>query len=162
SANGGFYPTVVSGVSVQMNGFAAPLLYVSASQVTAVVPYGVTGATVQVSVQYQSLIPFSASFPLVPTAPAVFTVSGKGRGQAIAYNESSVQNDLGHPALSGSLLTFYATGEGQTSPTGIDGKVGTAPLPRPGATITVTIGGQNATVVSANGAPGLVAGIMQV
>jgi uncharacterized protein (TIGR03437 family) len=39
----GFYPTQLSGSSVQFNGVDAPLLYTSAPQVGAVAPYGVNG-----------------------------------------------------------------------------------------------------------------------
>jgi uncharacterized protein (TIGR03437 family) len=40
--------------------------------------------------------------------------------------------------------------------------INAAPLPLPVADVKVTIGGQNATVNFAGGAPGLVAGVLQV
>ena len=57
---------------------------------------------------------------------------------------------------------LYATGEGQTSPLGVDGKPGTVPLPLPLIRQTVKIGGQPAEVRYAEAAYGLVAGLLQV
>ena len=49
----GAYPTQVGGTTVSINGTAAPMIYASATQVAAVVPYEITGSTAQVTVQYQ-------------------------------------------------------------------------------------------------------------
>lgn len=59
-------------------------------------------------------------------------------------------------------MVLYATGEGQTSPLGVDGKPGTVPLPLPLIRQTVKIGGQPAEVRYAEAAYGLVAGLLQV
>ena len=61
------------------------------------------------------------------------------------------------------IVFFYATGEGQTNPGGIDGKPNGDPAPMPVAQpITATVGGANAEVVDAGGVTGLVAGVLQV
>jgi uncharacterized protein (TIGR03437 family) len=60
------------------------------------------------------------------------------------------------------VLTLYVTGEGQTNPNGVDGRIATAPAPVPIAPVSVTIGGAPAEVQYAGGAPGLIAGLMQV
>jgi len=57
---------------------------------------------------------------------------------------------------------MFATGEGQTSPPGVDGKLASGTLPQPVLPVVVTIGGQVAQVQYAGGAPGEVAGIMQL
>jgi uncharacterized protein (TIGR03437 family) len=60
------------------------------------------------------------------------------------------------------------TGEGQTNPGGVTGKITTVTLPPPQVTpapvqpITVTVGGQMATYTYAGEAPGMVAGVMQL
>jgi uncharacterized protein (TIGR03437 family) len=59
------------------------------------------------------------------------------------------------------LITLYATGEGQTSPAGSEGKPVTVPQPHPILPVTATIGGLPATVVTAVEAAGNV-GVMQV
>src|SRR4029077_1893899 len=105
-------------------GIFAPILYASPNQVTAVVPYGVAGDNVQVVGQYQSLITLTTSVPLTATAPAFFTADSSGKGQAAAVNQDNLSNSPSHPAPIASVITLYATGEGQTSPSGIDGKLG--------------------------------------
>jgi uncharacterized protein (TIGR03437 family) len=47
-------------------------------------------------------------------------------------------------------------------PAGVDGKLAAAPPPEPVAAVTVTIGGVAAEVRFAGGAPGQIAGVMQV
>ncbi len=158
----GLVSTQLAGVSVQFNGTFGPVLYASATQVTAVVPYGVSGSPVQVVVQNQSRIVLTTSVPRAATAPALFTADASGRGQALAINQDGSFNGTGHTAPAGSTVTLYATGEGETSPPGIDGKPAGASPPRPLAAVSVTIGGQPATVQSAGGVPGMVAGLMQV
>jgi uncharacterized protein (TIGR03437 family) len=96
------------------------------------------------------------------TAPGVFTADGSGSGQAAATNQDGTRNGTASPAPAGSVLSLYATGEGQTSPAGVDGKLAAVPLPQPLAAVTVTLGGVAAEVRYAGGAPGLIAGVMQV
>jgi uncharacterized protein (TIGR03437 family) len=158
----GFVGTQLSGVSVTFNGIFAPILYASAGQITAIVPYGVSGSNVQVVAAYQSLITLSTSVALAPSAPALLTADASGHGQAAAVNASGQANNASHPAPIGSVITLYGTGEGQTSPAGMDGKLGSAPLPQPVLPVTVTIGGQTATVQYAGGENGTVAGVLRM
>jgi uncharacterized protein (TIGR03437 family) len=60
------------------------------------------------------------------------------------------------------VVVLYSTGAGQTNPPGIDGLPGGDVLRTPVLTVSVTIGGIPAHVMSAAVSPGLVAGIMQV
>jgi uncharacterized protein (TIGR03437 family) len=71
-------------------------------------------------------------------------------------------NTAATPAKVGDIISLYATGEGQTSPSGVDGKPASVPLPHPILWVSVTIGGQSVTPVYAGGAPGEVAGVMQI
>jgi uncharacterized protein (TIGR03437 family) len=77
-------------------------------------------------------------------------------------NASGQPNNASHPAPIGSVITLYGTGEGQTSPAGMDGKLGSVPLPHPVLPVTVTIGGQTATVQYAGGENGTVAGVLRM
>jgi len=148
--------------TVLFNGVAGPLLYATPGQVSAVAPYALGGGTVQVVVQG----PGAASAPVAvagaPTAPGVFTLDGSGRGQAAAVNQDGTRNGTAAPASPGSVLSLLATGEGQTLPAGVDGKLATASAPQPVATVTATIGGVAAEVRSAGGVAGQIAGVMQV
>ena len=148
--------------SVLFNGVPGPVLYATAGQVGTVVPYGVTGSTVQVVSQSGGATAAPVTLALATTVPGIFTADGSGRGQAAATNQDGRPNSTGAPAAAGSVITLYATGEGQTSPAGVDGQIaGTVP-PRPLAQVAVTIGGAVANVQYAGGAPGVIAGVMQV
>jgi uncharacterized protein (TIGR03437 family) len=161
AGSGAVVPTQLGGVSVAFNGIFAPVLYASATQVTAVVPYNVSGPAAQVVASYQSLITLSVSVPLAPSAPALFTADSSGLGQAIASNQDGSASGPLRPAAAGNSITLYATGEGQTSPAGVDGKPVTTPQPRPLLPVSVTIGGLPATVLSAVEQAGTV-GVMQL
>jgi uncharacterized protein (TIGR03437 family) len=157
------YGSGLAGVqSVLFNGVQAPLLYSTDTQVGAVVPYGITANSVQIVAQRSSGTSAPLPATLATTAPGIFTLDGSGAGQAAATNQDGTTNTPASPAAAGTIITFLATGEGQTSPAGIDGKPGTAPLPQPLAPVTVSIGGVPADLKYAGGALGITAGVMQV
>jgi uncharacterized protein (TIGR03437 family) len=159
----GFYGTQLADTSVSFNGIPAPMIYTWATQVAAIVPYGITGTTAQVTVTYQGQTSAAASVSIAPSAPGVFSLDSTGQGQAAAINQDGVTvNGAATPAKIGDYISLYATGEGQTTPTGVDGKPASAPYPKPNLPVTVTIGGQNAPVQYAGGAPEMVTGLMQV
>jgi uncharacterized protein (TIGR03437 family) len=159
----GSYGTQVANTSVSFNGIASPMIYTWATQVAAIVPYGITGTTAQVTVTYQGQTSAALSIPIASSAPGIFSLDSTGQGQAAAINQDGVTvNGPATPAKAGEYISLYATGEGQTTPAGVDGKPATAPYPQPNLPVTVTVGGQDAPVQYAGGAQGLVAGLMQV
>ena len=159
----GLYDTQLAGTSVAINGIQAPMIYTSATQVSVIAPYGITGTTAQITAEYQGQTSAAFSVPIASSAPGMFTSSSTGMGQAAAINQDGVTiNSAANPARVGDVISLYATGEGQTTPLGVDGKPATVPLPRPNLRVSVTIGGQPAPVQYAGGAPGEVAGLMQV
>jgi len=159
----GRVPTAAGGTSVYINGAAAPVIYASATQVAAVVPYGISGSLAQLYVQSQNQTSAPFNVSVASQIPAVFTLNGSGAGQAAAINNTDNSiNGAGKPAKVGDYVQLYVTGVGQTSPAGSDGLINAAPLPVPTATVKVTIGGQTANVNFAGGAPGAVAGVIQV
>ena len=154
--------TQLAGTSVSLNGTPAPIIYTSATQVAAIVPYGVSGTNAQVTVTYQGQTSPPATVTVAASNPGLFTSDSTGKGQAAAINQDGSYNGTGHPAPVGSIISLYATGEGQTSPGGVDGKPAQAPLPSPVLPVTVTIGGLTLKPQYAGGAPGEVAGVMQI
>ena len=148
--------------TVLFNGVAGPLLYAAPGQVGAVVPYAVGGGPVQVVAQNAGAASAPVAVASAATAPGLFTADGSGLGQAAAVNQDGTRNGAAAPAAAGSVLSLYATGEGQTVPLGVDGKLGAAPLPQPVAPVTVKIGGVAAEVRFAGGAAGQIAGVLQV
>ncbi|HVW85071.1 MAG TPA: hypothetical protein VHB50_10345 [Bryobacteraceae bacterium] len=162
-ANGAF-GTQLAGTTVTFNGTAAPLIYTSSTVVAAVVPYEVYGSpSAQVVVTYQGNTSAVFTLPVGATAPGIFTSDASGSGQAAAVNQDGTLNNASHPAPIGSVIALYATGEGQTTPGGIDGKLAnSSPYAMPLQPVNVTVGGLPAVVNYAGAAPTLVAGLMQL
>jgi uncharacterized protein (TIGR03437 family) len=147
---------------VYFNNIPGPVLYTSSNQVAAIVPFGVTGSKIQVVLQYNGQVTAPVTVDAAATAPALFTLNASGSGQAAAVNQGGAVNGASTPAQPGSFVSLYATGLGQTNPGGQDGVPTSSPLPLPMQNVTVTVGGKSATVQYAGGAPGIVAGVMQI
>ena len=156
-----------NGVHVSFDGQPAPLIYTSAYQTNLIVPYEVAGKTSTVmQVTYAAaagtLQTSAWTLPVVAAAPAVFTVDSTGIGQGAIVNQDGTVNSMANPAARGSVVSIYATGEGQTSPAGVTGSVTGSGLKTPLLPVTVTIGEVGATVQYAGSAPASVAGLLQV
>ena len=54
--------------------------------------------------------------------PGIFTI-GNGTGQAAAVNEDGTLNSEANPVARGSIVSLYATGQGQ-APSGVSLKIG--------------------------------------
>ena len=158
----------LAGTTVSFRGIIAPIYYTSSTQVAAIVPYAIANASsVPVLVSYQGgvSLPFNAQFANV--SPGFFTANASGAGQLAAINvKDGTLNSALNPVKIGDYIELYATGEGPTSPTGVDGKLAPLtpgqPIPAPLAKVTATVGGKDANVSYAGGVPGTVAGLMQV
>lgn len=85
--NPGFFDTQTAGTQVRVNGILAPIIYTWATQVAAIIPYGVSGTAVQVSVTYQNQTSATMSVPLAPSSPALFTLDSTGKGPAAVLNQ---------------------------------------------------------------------------
>ena len=156
--------TQVAGTSVTFNGVAAPLLYVSATQINAIVPYEVAGcAQVTLQVQFQSSTSTQTSLPCASAALGIFTFNASGTGQAAAANQDGTFNGPSSPAAKGSVVTLYFTGGGQTNPAGVTGSItGTSILKWLAQAATVSVGGTPATVTFDGDAPTFVDGVLQL
>jgi len=156
--------TMVAETRVLFDGIPAPLVYVRANQVNAIVPYAVSGKpSTQLQVEYRGVRSSSMTLVVADAAPGVFTLNNQGIGQAAVINQDDSINSIVSPAARNSVVLLFATGEGQTTPAGVDGKVAaTPPYPAPVLPVKVTIGGKAAEVLYAGAAPGFVAGAMQI
>ena len=159
----GYLPVEVGTTRVYFDNVAAPMIYSLGQQASAVVPYGVSGAT-RLQVEYAGLRSQPVSIPVTNTAPGIFCYAG-GAGQAVATNtnaDQSVAYNQARPATPGSYLTFFITGEGQMTAPWADGMLPAAPLfPSPAAPIDVSMGGVPSEC-SGNWAGLIYAGVTQV
>jgi uncharacterized protein (TIGR03437 family) len=141
--------TTLAQTQVLFGGTPAPLIYVSASQINAIVPYEVAGGSaVSMQVSYQGNPTNSISLNVAATAPGLFTADGSGSHGGAILNQDNTLNTAANPASAGSVVQIFATGEGVTNPPSMDGKLqsGSTP-PVPVAAVSVTIGGKPAAVV---------------
>ena len=160
----GVFSAQLAGTLVTINGIPAPIIYTSDSQISAVVPYATAGSGgVGVSVTNQGAATPLVQVAAAATAPSFFSQNASGAGQIAAVNLDGSFNDAAHPVKVGGYVSLYATGEGGTSPAGVDGKLASsAPYPQPSQQVKVTIGGVPVTPVYAGAAPTLIAGLMQL
>ena len=153
------------GVEVLVNGIPCPLLYVSARQINAIVPYAVFNRTsAQVAVRYLGILSSEFSAGVSPALPGLFSSSLAGVGPGAILNQDQSVNSPANTAVRESVIALFGGGGGQTSPQGVDGSINSAP-PSPNLLepVSVFIGGIQATDISyAGAAPGLPDGTLQI
>jgi uncharacterized protein (TIGR03437 family) len=159
---GGVYPTQLAGTSVAVNGTPAPLIYTWATQVAFVVPYSVVSGKAQITLGYQGSVATLGPLNVAPSNAGIFTLDTSGEGQASALNADQSVNSAANAAKAGSVISLFVTGEGETSPAGVDGLVAQAEAPHPILPVIVTIDGTEVTPAYAGGSPGSVAGVMRI
>lgn len=163
SLDSGQLPTTLAGVRVLFDGTPAPLVSVGAESIIAVAPYALSEVSeTRARVEYNGRQSDAIYLNVAYTDLGLLTAGGFGDGQALAYNEDGAANAASNPAVKGSLIMLTGTGEGQTSPQGVDGQVVTDPAPIPVYPITAKIGDLDAEVVSATETPGLWPGMLRV
>jgi uncharacterized protein (TIGR03437 family) len=147
--------TSIAQIFVTFDGTLAPLLSVSAEEILAIVPYEVAGrVSSSVLVTNYAQISDAVVVPVADAMPGIFA--------STLANQDGSTNSSDNPAAPGSLISFLATGEGQTDPAGVNGLFTTGTPPVPVLPLRVLIDGVNAVVVSAGEAPGRPAGYLQV
>jgi uncharacterized protein (TIGR03437 family) len=150
-------PTMLGGAMVLFNGTPAALLYVSATQINALVPASVSPGPAQVVVQTNgvSSIPFpmtaKATRPAVYAPPnadgSSFFITAALQGTAILVGNSATDARVVRAAYPGDVLDLYMIGLGATA----DPSKFFTDQPFAGAfpvsaKVTATVGGENAPV----------------
>ncbi len=156
----GILSTLAGETRILFDGIAAPIFTAGFFEVTVQVPFALAGqSSTKVQAFYRDVPSSIITLPVAATAPAIFTVNGPT--DILATNEDGTRNAPGNPAAIGSVVVFYATGAGQTSPASTAGAAATAPYPSPNAPVNLRIAGTDAETLYAAAAPGLV-GVMQI
>ncbi|MBZ5619961.1 MAG: hypothetical protein LAQ69_14750 [Acidobacteriia bacterium] len=138
------YPFQLAGTQVTFDGVAAPVLYVSGSQINAVTPWRLSGlTTTQVCLLVNGMKTNCMDAPVQPANPAIF-VSGavtvgypNDRPHAAALNQDGTINSQSNPAPAGSIVSIFATGLGAMTPIPPDG--GLIGLPPPSQDLQVRV-----------------------
>ena len=151
-------PDSMAAASVQINGVAAPLLYVSPLQINAQVPWETKPGNATLSVTHAGTTA-SQTVAIAPAGPAIFTIDGS---YAAALNHDYTVNSQNNPAAAGEVIQLFGTGLGAVSPAVATGAPASGEtLSWVVAKVTATVGGAPADAPFAGLAPGF-AGLWQV
>ena len=159
------------GTTVLINGLAAPLLFVSATQINFQVPWelGGSGEAIVSVISGQNIIP-PEKIRLASFAPGIFTTNYSGSGQGLILISGSRpllasaagSFPMGRPAKRGEFIEILATGLGLVSNPPRTGEVATGSgISVTLTTPTVTIGGLPALVTFSGLVPGFI-GVHQI
>ena len=154
---------VIENARILFDDVPGAMIYSSATQASVVVPYTVSGKTsTKVKVEYLGAASDEVTVPVIAASPAIFTLEASGKGQGAVLNQDFKVNATTNAAQRNTIIQIFATGEGLTAPAGVDGKLSVAPLPAPVGRVSARIGNIDAPIIYAGGAPGLVAGVIQI
>jgi uncharacterized protein (TIGR03437 family) len=155
----------INNVNVTLNGIPAPLLFVSSGQINAQVPWNVlssgTSGTAALVVSNNGQKSAAQNVPVGPFSPGIFDL---GNNIAVAINNSdgtiaappgAIAGVTSRPAKIGDPygLAIWCTGLGAVSPSVTTGAAAGATLRTASTFPTVTVGGQQVTVVWAGLTP---------
>jgi uncharacterized protein (TIGR03437 family) len=156
------FPTTLNNVQVKINGIAAPLYYVTPTQLSAIVPYSVTSGIAQIQVVNNNTASNIVTMMVSATAPGVLTQSQNGLGYGDAVHADGTLVNAQNPAKQGETVSVFLTGLGSVNPAIPDGAAGpTSPYSLTTNTITAYVGGTAAPVGYSGLAPTL-AGLYQL
>jgi len=150
------FPTKLNGVQVLIDQVPAPIYVVSPGQISFIVPYGLAFTVADVQVINNGVASNVVTEFVNKTAPGVFTLTPGGLGDGAVLHANGKKVTPADPAQIGETVEVFLTGLGAVFPTIQDGGVGPiSPLSKATNTITVFIGGIQATVTYAGLAPEL-------
>ena len=137
------FGTTLGGVQVSVNGTPAPIYSVTSTQLSAIVPFGVTGSTATIVVTVGSAKSNSVVVPLAATAPGIFSFPANGISNAAALHGDYSLVSATNPATQGEIIAIYLTGLGATKPSIKDGAAapGAAPFALITGPLAIYVGG---------------------
>lgn len=150
-------PPTLLDTTVAFNGIAAPLFFVSPTQINAQVPFETATGTVNVEVRRGSAGMASQSIRIDAASPAIFSAGSLGL-PAVVHAENSTFVNSASPAVQGDFISIFCTGLGFVA-----GVASGEPSPARETAIRpdVRIAGTSAAVTYAGLAPGFV-GLYQI
>ena len=146
------FPANLNGVTVNINGLAAPIYYVSPTQISALVPYATAGGSIAtIQVNNGGTVSNTVTTPIDPGTPGVFTQTSTGVGagsiqHSADYSLVTAQN----PAQPGETVVVYLSGLGAVNPSVPDGSAAptSPPYSSPTSTVFADITGTEATAAA--------------
>jgi uncharacterized protein (TIGR03437 family) len=137
------FPPTLGTVQVTVNGVAAPIYSVTPTQVSAIVPFAVTGPTATLVMTVNNVKSNTVVVPLAATSPGIFSFPANGISSAAALHGDYSLVSAANPATQGETISIYLTGLGATNPKVADGAAapGKAPFPLITGGLAVYVGG---------------------
>ena len=158
------FPLTLAGVTVRINGRAAPIYVVSPTQLSVIVPYETTGIA-DIVVSRNNLNSNRVTLYVNRTAPGVFAlaapalgipVSSIGLGYAAALHPDFSLVTAQNPARIGETIAVYLTGLGAVTPAVANGAAGPVnPLASATENLDVHLANRAAKITYAGLAPQL-------
>jgi uncharacterized protein (TIGR03437 family) len=157
------FPASLGQTSVSINGIAAPVLYVSPTQINAQVPYGIPNGSATLQVNRGGVVSAMQTFGVASFSPGIFVIDPSTNGAAALHGSNLSLVNNASPAKAGEGIAIYGTGLGAlTIPVAAGAAApSVAPFAQTTTTPTVLIGGMNAPVSFSGLTPGL-AGLYQL
>ncbi len=160
------FPKNLGGVSMTVNGVAAPIYSVAGSSgvISAVVPFEVTGPTATIVAMVNNTPSNSVVVPLAATAPGIFSVPPNGISGGAMRHLNGTLVSAAAPASRDEFISIYLTGLGTTNPMVADGAAapGAEPFARITGPVAVYVGGQLVQNVQFAGLAPTFAGLYQL
>jgi uncharacterized protein (TIGR03437 family) len=135
----------LGGVSVTVNGVAAPILFVSPNQVNFQIPSSTQTGTASIKVSQTGVASNAVSVAVTSAAPGLFLTTA---GTAVAQNYPDYStNTASNPIAAGGTIIAYLTGIGAVLPAVADGAATpSSPVSYASLGCSATIGGIAAQV----------------
>jgi uncharacterized protein (TIGR03437 family) len=144
----------IDGVTVTVNDYILPLLYVSPQQVNAQVPFELSDGDYTLLVHSPGQPDVSATFTVARNSPGLFGQSMNSQTYAVALHADGSLITPDSPAQSGETISLLGTGFGPYSTPVIDGFFPPAPPPALADSVSISLGNQNPTPTWSGAAPG--------
>jgi uncharacterized protein (TIGR03437 family) len=161
------FPTKLAGVGLEVNGGAAPLLYVSDQLINFQCPNSGKGSSVTIVVKGTDGETAKVELTQEEASPGIFSMneSGQGQGAVLVAGTSQIAGPRGsgsRPAHPGEYIEVFATGLGPTdSPLDPGAPAPVTKLIRAVRPVSLTIGGKELDPAFAGLAPGF-GGLWQI
>jgi len=146
------WPIVLNGVKVFIDGVQAPLYYVSATQIAALVPFEANQfALATIQVNNNGVLSKTITEFVTPGVAGIFTNPADGIGYAAAEHLNGSVVTEANPAQPGEYISVFLTGLGTVFPPNADGAPGSSTsLNNTVDTITANIDSFTGTVTAAS------------
>ena len=129
---------------VLFDGEPAIIIYSVRGRICVTAPRALAGrSSTELILEYQGQRSPPVTLPVVDAAPAIFTLDSTGKGAAAMLNETGCCNSVRNPAVLGSTVSLFATGEGILDPDTL------------AQDLSVTVGGRPAQITYTESAPAL-------